>query len=49
MIWIIKIFAVIGFLSLVGTAGVIFAAWACHSETDEDAKRRHARLMRGDS
>ena len=39
MIWIIKIFAVIGFLSVVGTAGVLFAAWACHTETDEDAKR----------
>ena len=49
MSWIIYALAVVGFLSLVGTAGVLFAAWACHAETDEDAKRRHARLMRGDS
>ena len=49
MSWFIYPLAIIGFLSLVGTAGVLFAAWACHEEPDEDAKRRHARLMRGDS
>lgn len=36
MSWIIYALAVVGFLSLVGTAGVLFAAWACHTETDED-------------
>ena len=39
MSWVIYILATVGFLSLVGTAGVLFAAWACHTETDEDAKR----------
>lgn len=41
MSWVIYILVTFGFLSIVGTAGVLFAAWACHEETDEDAANRH--------
>lgn len=40
MNWIIYALAIIGFLSVVGTAGVLFAAWACHEQPDEDANKR---------
>lgn len=40
MSWVIYPLAVIGFLSLVGSAGVLFAAWACHEQPDEDANKR---------
>lgn len=39
MSWVIYPLAILGFLSLCGTAGILFAAWACHEETDEDANR----------
>ena len=48
MSWVLYPLAIIGFLSLVGTAGVLFAAWACSLETDEDAKR-HDDVQGGDS
>lgn len=41
MSWVIYILATFGFLSIVGTAGVLFAAWAFREEPDEDAQPNH--------